>query len=421
LRLTRGGCARWPEVVLLCFTGWVVLYAGRAVLGPVQAVLGREWGVGRAALGLASSVFFFGYAAMQVPAGLLADRWGPRRLLVGGLVAFAGATALRGAAGSFPAFLAAGALAGLAQGTYYPSQFAISSAALPVERRSFGSAIIYSGMAVGTSVGYVLGGLGARSGAWRMPFVALVVPVLLVAALLGSRLPQPEVPDRARHRDDARRCPGGSGPGIGAFGSAGGSVLSGRLVLAYALNLACLFPFFMLLSWLPYYLECERGFGPWTASLVASLAPWASIPSSLAVSLLGDRLRDRLAPLRVTLPLAAVAVLAMPFLESRTALLGALVLYGLVGKSVSDPLLVARVADLAPPGRLATALGLLNFSGMLASVAAPYVAGLLAASTGSLAASFVLAGAVLGMGALAVLIPWPSAGRGRGRGATAAG
>ncbi|MCL6580443.1 MAG: MFS transporter [Firmicutes bacterium] len=406
--------------MLLCFTGWVVLYAGRAVLSPVLAVLGREWGVDRAALGLASSMFFFGYAAMQVPTGLLADRWGPRRLLVGGLVVFAGATALRGAAGSFPAFLAAGALAGLAQGTYYPSQFAISSAALPVERRSFGSAIIYSGMAVGTSVGYVLGGLGARSGAWRMPFVALVVPVLLVAALLGSRLPQPEAPDRGRSRDGAPGCRDGSGPGVAA-GSAGGSVLSGRLLLAYALNLACLFPFFMLLSWLPYYLECERGFGPWTAGLVASLAPWASIPSSLAVSLLGDRLRDRLAPLRVTLPLAAAAVLAVPFLGSRAALLGALALYGLVGKSVSDPLLVARVADLAPPGRLATALGLLNFSGMLASVAAPYVAGLLAAATGSLAAAFVLAGAVLGTGALAVLIPLPSVGRDRGRGATAAG
>jgi MFS family permease len=47
-----------------------------------------DFGIGAAGLGNLSAVYFYSYVAMQVPTGLLADRWGPRRLLaVGAFVA----------------------------------------------------------------------------------------------------------------------------------------------------------------------------------------------------------------------------------------------------------------------------------------------------------------------------------------------
>ncbi len=43
-----------------------------------------EFNLGGAALGNLSAFYFYAYVAMQIPTGLLADRWGPRRLLTAG-------------------------------------------------------------------------------------------------------------------------------------------------------------------------------------------------------------------------------------------------------------------------------------------------------------------------------------------------
>ncbi len=40
-----------------------------------------DFGISAAGLGSLSAFYFYSYVAMQVPTGLLADRWGPRRLL----------------------------------------------------------------------------------------------------------------------------------------------------------------------------------------------------------------------------------------------------------------------------------------------------------------------------------------------------
>ena len=75
---------------------WLIwgLGAGFFLLGffhrVAPAVLHRElsldFGLSAATLGSLSALYFYSYAAMQVPTGLLVDRLGPRRLLLGGLL-----------------------------------------------------------------------------------------------------------------------------------------------------------------------------------------------------------------------------------------------------------------------------------------------------------------------------------------------
>lgn len=75
------------------------LGAGLYLVGFYQRVapavmtreLSADFGLSATALGNLSAFYFFSYVAMQVPTGILADRWGPRRLLTAGaLVAAAG-------------------------------------------------------------------------------------------------------------------------------------------------------------------------------------------------------------------------------------------------------------------------------------------------------------------------------------------
>ena len=54
----------------------------------------NDFAIGAAALGNLSAFYFYSYVAMQVPTGIMADRWGPRRLLTAGAGVAAVGTAL---------------------------------------------------------------------------------------------------------------------------------------------------------------------------------------------------------------------------------------------------------------------------------------------------------------------------------------
>ena len=68
----------------------------RNSIGVIAPNLAAELGLSPAEIGLLSSVFFFAFAAVQIPLGMALDRFGPRRCMlvcaaitVGGIVLFA--------------------------------------------------------------------------------------------------------------------------------------------------------------------------------------------------------------------------------------------------------------------------------------------------------------------------------------------
>ncbi|MEA3291869.1 MAG: MFS transporter, partial [Pseudomonadota bacterium] len=60
---------------------YLIGFYQRVAPGVITAELMSEFNLGAAALGNLSAFYFYSYVAMQVPTGLLADHWGPRRLL----------------------------------------------------------------------------------------------------------------------------------------------------------------------------------------------------------------------------------------------------------------------------------------------------------------------------------------------------
>lgn len=64
---------------------YLVAFFQRVAPAVMTDRLMAEFAIGGAALGNLSAFYFYAYVAMQIPTGLLADRWGPRRLLASGM------------------------------------------------------------------------------------------------------------------------------------------------------------------------------------------------------------------------------------------------------------------------------------------------------------------------------------------------
>ncbi|MDD5248033.1 MAG: MFS transporter [Rhodocyclaceae bacterium] len=73
---------------------YLIAFFQRVAPAVITDQLMAEFAIGGAALGNLSAFYFYSYVAMQIPTGIIADRWGPRRLLTAGAAVAALGTAL---------------------------------------------------------------------------------------------------------------------------------------------------------------------------------------------------------------------------------------------------------------------------------------------------------------------------------------
>ncbi|RAS84381.1 MFS transporter [Priestia endophytica] len=379
-------------VIFLFFLGWVFMYADRNILSPVMGDIGEEWNLSQTELGLMSTVFFASYAFMQIPTGFLADKFGRVRVLVTGYIIFGVATYLSGAVTTFALFLLMRALTGLGEGTYYGSQYGISSNITPKKYRGLVSALINSGMALGISLGLIAASYFTYTldKGWQFSFYLFAIPTVIVAILIGIF-----VRDGNKEEKVLTAVP--------TENVSLKQLFTKNHICVYIIIFCSLYGFFGMLTWLPYYLQTARGVDGSQTGIIASLVPWASIPGAIFFGYISDRVKSK-KPLIISLAVAgAFLQIVIPYTESYSLLLTGLVLYGLLGKLALDPVLISYIADITPASMYSKVYGFFNFSGMLSSIFAPYITGYFADRTGSLELGFYLSGALLLVGAVAFL------------------
>lgn len=154
-------------------------------LPPIIPFLVTDVGISYAEAGLLLTVFFVMYSVFQLPAGMLGDRLGKKRLLVGGLVLMTAGIFLASTAQSYPVLLGAQAIAGIGGSTFHPTGMAMISDVETPSTEGKAMGVFGFGGAIGTMAAPVLiGGLAALGG-WRLALIgATILGVVITIAFL---------------------------------------------------------------------------------------------------------------------------------------------------------------------------------------------------------------------------------------------
>ena len=85
----------WSSWGIIAFSYFLTFFH-RTSVGTVNDEICSEFGLSRTAFGIMASMYFYAYMIMQIPAGLLADNWGPRKTVTTGVLIGGAATFLFG-------------------------------------------------------------------------------------------------------------------------------------------------------------------------------------------------------------------------------------------------------------------------------------------------------------------------------------
>ncbi|MDT1957825.1 MFS transporter [Carnobacterium divergens] len=400
--IKQKGMEYWKQIIVMLCLGWAIIWVYRSALSPIFPELNASLGGGisDASLGAISSFYFFGYTGMQIPAGILVDKFGKKMVLIPGFTLFALAAVLIANANGITMVYAGSLLAGIGCGSYYGSAYSLSSESIPAERRGLSTAIINSGSAIGMGIGLILSSLLVKQLhlPWQimMYLVAGLVILIMIAFVKVIR----STPDEVVQKGSETKIEHAPEDKVSMK-----RLFAPNMIASYILYFATCYGYYMVVTWLPSFLQQERGFQGVAIGFSAALVAFSAIPGALFFSRLSDKFQSKKIHFIVVLELLAAVMLVLTVLAPTSGiLLVGLILYGLLGKLAVEPIIISYIADTAPKKGYGTTFGVFNFFGMSSSVLAPWVTGLISDATGSKVNGFYLSALIMVVGTVLFLV-----------------
>jgi predicted MFS family arabinose efflux permease len=369
---------RWV-ILAVAVVGFMQTHLHRMAFAPLIPTFVAELGISYAAAGTLQTAYFWTYTAVQVPIGVVADRWGSRRVMAACMLVLAAGAVLFAASGTYLESLGARMLVGLGAAAVWVPSMGLVSRWFPAHERGRVTGLVSAGGGIGGTLGFlVVPWLAAHLG-WRSAYQTLALPALLTLVLIVFLLPE-------------RKGPGAAGETRGSLGR----VLATRALWPF--NLSVLFSYggyFSFITFLPAFLVAVLGLSQPEAGSVTSLITAGTIVSWPLAGFLSDRLGRR-KPVYLVSQAASVGVcvvfaLAVPGLGAAGAAALALLAGLLVGGMIVP---FVMIVDLFPPELAATAAGVTNAACFVGGMILPVVLGRVVDVTGSFTAAFLVAGAV---------------------------
>ncbi len=181
---------RAASVFMPFAAGYFLSYMFRTINGTIAEQLVRTFGLSPNSLGLLTSVYFLTFAALQVPLGVLIDRYGPRRvgavlMVIAGLGAM-----LFGLGRSVPTLVLGRALIGLGTSGALTTGLKALVIWMPKDRLALVNGLFIMCGGLGASAATEPVRLALRAIDWHVLFILLSVSCLAIAAALHIIVPE---------------------------------------------------------------------------------------------------------------------------------------------------------------------------------------------------------------------------------------
>jgi ACS family D-galactonate transporter-like MFS transporter len=405
---------RWTIGVLLG-TGVLVNYIDRINLSVAAPQLQQEFHLSPGQLGLLFNAFFWSYSLLQIPGGMVLDRFGVTCIGRWGAFLWAIASTVTAFAGGFGGILAARVLLGIAEAPAFPASQKATGYWFPRRERARSTAIFDSAAKFSNVIGVPLVAFAIVKFGWRWGFGITAVLSLLYFAAYWAIYRDPSEDRRLTAAERAYITDGGATPEGAAQGGQGamlGYLLRNRKVWGLTIGFSAYgYSFYLFLTWLPGYLVQTLHMGILKSAGYAAI-PW--IFATLSDLLVGGFLVDHLiargqdeTKVRKTVlvigMLMGLAVFGAVFtIDPAWAI--AWITIALTGLAAAAPVGSSIVSLIAPRGGTGTIGGIVNFANNLMGVAAPVVTGFIVGLTHSFAGAFLVAGVVLLVGIFSYIV-----------------
>jgi sugar phosphate permease len=375
---------RWKtrySVLTVLFMTWIVSFIDRTAMAVAIPYIAVDFKLTPLAMGGVMSAFFAGYSIAQIPGGILADRFGLRKVSALAIGWWSVFTALTGMVGSLFHMLVVRVIFGLGEGLFPGCSFKGISVWFPQRERSTANAIMLASNYLGPAITPLVVVAIMAAWGWRATFFVLFIPGLIIVSCLWVYLRDRPADNPKLSPEELVEIEGDQRSQAQAAGK--------KLTIAEALKERTVWQCFLVLffydltvkgfsAWLPSYLVKARGFNMLHMGIAASLPYFAGT----LCCVLGGWVSDRFFPKRRRIPIVATQLLSALFLylTCTTKVIVLVVVYQtLTGACLAFFLSTfwALPMNTIPKSVMGTAGGFINMAGQIAAVVSPLVIGYL--------------------------------------------
>ena len=405
---TRIPRRRWG-IALLLGLGVLVNYIDRVNVSVAEPYLHDTFGIGKITFGWLLGAYSWTYAMLQLPSGVLLDRFGVK--IVGRISTFLWGVASFGAAiaPGLTSFFAARLLLGVGEASTFPANAKATGYWFGVKERGLATAIFDAAAKFAPAIGAPLIGLLMLKFGWRISFAFTGVLSLCYFGLFYGFYRNPS---EDQHLSDDERDfihEGGARRENAARASQGASLrylARQRKVIGVSIGFASYnYTFYLLLTWLPSYLHSSMHLDAGRSALFTGV-PWlfAGCVELLVGGWLVDTLvksgRDSVRVRQFVLiggTALGLGILGAAF-STTTAWSLFWISMSIGGLSAAASVGWSIPGLIAPRDSVGSVGGIMNFVTQISAISAPIITGYVAAKTHSFAWAFGVAAIYLAVG-----------------------
>jgi len=402
--VVESGCEgkqRWAIVGLLSL-GMIIAYISRTNLSVVLAIPSfiKSFGLSDTDRGMLNSAFFWAYAALQLPAGWVVDRYGVKFPYALSFAFWCMASAGTAFARSVTQLVTLRVLLGTAESIVAPASIRWIRCQFVEERRGLAVGLYMTGTKIGPAIAVPLAAWLTVLYGWRPMFLLLGLggAVWLIPWLLLVRTDVPSSASQARK--DAATPP-----------VRFARVLMSPVIWGTVIATFCYMYFvYFCMTWMPAYLVEQRHLslsrmGIYTFFSFGGMAVMAALAGWAADAMIGRG--GNPVSVRKWFTLAGFAVACTELIGAQTSSVTMALVFAVVslsGLGLATANYWALTQTLFPAAAIGRVSGVQNAAASLAGIVAPIVTGWLKQQTGSYAAPMQAIWFVLAVGALSYLL-----------------